>query len=62
MQILKKVFDKGGNDMNDCHKDCLSCANSFSEPSQDENESDILHCMEKDGQVVDENDCCELYN
>lgn len=48
--------------MYECPKDCLSCSNSFSEPSQDEHEPDILHCMEKGGEVVDENDCCELYN
>lgn len=43
-------------------KDCLSCANSFSEPAQDESRQDVLHCMEKDGEVVDESGYCEEYN
>ena len=33
--------------MYECPKDCLSCANSFSEPAKNENEPDILHCVEK---------------
>lgn len=45
-----------------CPKDCLSCANSFSEPAHSESEPDILHCMEQDGKIVNENDCCEKYN
>ena len=50
------------SNMHECPKDCLSCANSFSEPAENENESDVLHCMEKDGQVVSETDCCDEYN
>lgn len=41
-------------------KDCLNCANSFSEPTT--GETDILHCMKKDGQVVNGNDYCEEWN
>ena len=48
--------------MYECPKDCLSCANSFSEPAKNENEPDILHCVEKNGKIVKDTDCCELYN
>ena len=47
--------------MYECPKDCLSCANSFSEPAKNENEPDILHCVEKNGIIVKDTDCCELY-
>jgi hypothetical protein len=40
-------------------KDCLSCANSFSEPSGSD---DILRCMIKDGKVIKEDDICEEWN
>ena len=40
-------------------KDCLSCANSFSEPSEN---GDVLHCMENDGEVVGETDWCAKWN
>lgn len=46
--------------MYECSKDCLSCANSFSEQG-DEN-GDILHCMKHDEMIVDENCYCEDYN
>ena len=45
-----------------CPKDCLSCSNSFSEPAETEGQPDILHCMIKDGEIVDEDGCCEEYN
>lgn len=48
--------------MYQCQKNCLNCANSFSEPSFDENKPDVLHCMEHDGKVVDADDYCEDYN
>ena len=48
--------------MSECPKDCLSCDNSFSEPAKKENEPDILHCVEKNGKIVKDTDCCELYN
>ena len=38
------------------HKDCLSCSNSHSD------ECDILHCMERNGQVVEEDGYCEDWN
>ena len=44
----------------DCIKDCLSCANSFSEPKEDGNE--VLHCMTKDGKEVPENGHCADWN
>ena len=34
----------------ECPKDCLNCANSFSEPS--DNGNDILHCMVHDEEIV----------
>ena len=40
-------------------KDCLSCSHSFSEPCDD---GDILHCMERDGEVVGETDWCAKWN
>ena len=39
---------------NENYKDCLSCSNSH--------ECDILHCMERDGQVVEEDGYCEDWN
>lgn len=42
-----------------CEKNCLNCSNSFSEAGV--GKFDILHCMEKDGVIVDENDCCNKY-
>ena len=48
--------------MREVKKDCLSCANSFSEALNDPNKSDVLHCMEQGGKVVKEDDCCEKYN
>lgn len=51
---------KGYVAMYECSKDCLSCANSFSEQG-DEN-GDILHCMKHDEMIVDENCYCEDYN
>ena len=41
------------------NKDCLSCANSCSEPCED---GDILHCMERDGEVVEDNGYCDKWN
>ena len=46
--------------MYECPKDCSSCANSFSEQG-DEN-GDILHCMEHEEMIVDENYYCKDYN
>ncbi len=40
-------------------KDCLSYSNSFSEQCDD---GDILHCMERDGVVVEEDGCCVEWN
>ena len=40
--------------MENCTKDCLNCANSFSEPASADNMPDVLHCMLHDGEVVDE--------
>jgi hypothetical protein len=42
-------------------KNCLSCSNSFSEPS-DNDEGDILHCMLNDGKIVEENSVCKEWN
>jgi len=44
----------------ECLKDCLSCANSFSEPS--DNGNDILYCIVHDEEIVEETYCCEDYN
>lgn len=38
-------------------KDCLSCANSFSEEGK---EFDILHCVLHD-KVVEDDECCKDY-
>lgn len=43
-------------------RDCLSCSNSFSEPSENSESEDILHCMEQDGKVVSENGYCNKWN
>lgn len=40
-------------------RDYLSCCNSFSEPGDD---GDILHCMERDGVVVEEDGYCVEWN
>lgn len=40
-------------------KNCLSCCHSHSEPGED---GDILHCMEKDGEIVGETDWCACWN
>ena len=53
---MKAKFDCGNNDE---YRDCLSCANSFSEERVD---GDVLHCMIKDGAIVKETDCCEEWN
>lgn len=37
------------------HKDCLSCANSFSDDGSD---GDILRCMLHGGKIVKEDKCC----
>lgn len=44
----------------ECIKDCLSCANSFSEPK--ENEDDVLHCMLNGGKEVFADECCDEWN
>lgn len=41
---------------NENYKECLSCTNSHSD------EYDILHCMERDGQVVEKDGYCEDWN
>lgn len=48
--------------MKECIKDCLSCADSFSEPTEIDNESDILHCMLQNGKVVEPDNVCEEWN
>lgn len=40
-------------------RDCLSCSNSFSEPCDN---GDILHCIEQDGKIVEENEFCDNWN
>ena len=47
--------------LSDSMKNCLSCSNSFSEPS-DNTDGDILHCMEQNGKIVEENGCCSRWN
>ena len=44
------------------NNDCLSCGHSFSEPAQDENEFDLLHCTIQDEKVVDEENYCDEWN
>lgn len=56
------TVSKDGKNMYECPKDCLSCANSFSEPSATNTEKDVLHCMIHNEKVVDENYFCEDYN
>ena len=41
-------------------KDCLSCSHSFSEPGA--GDGDTLHCMERNGEVVNESGYCESWN
>ena len=45
-----------------CKMCCLLCSNSFSEPETDGSGEDILHCMAKDGVIVNPMDCCDEYN
>lgn len=40
-------------------RNCLSCSNSHSESGT---EGDILHCMERNGEVVSETDWCAMWN
>lgn len=42
------------------HHDCLNCSASMSD--DDENGNMILRCVEHDGKIVDENDCCDEWN
>ena len=39
-----------------CKHDCFSCANAFID------DSDKLHCVLKDGQVVNDDGSCEGWN
>ena len=41
-------------------RDCLSCSNSFSE--EGDLNGDILHCMEQNGKVVDDDFYCNNWN
>ena len=41
-------------------RDCLSCSNSFSEEGN--KNGDILHCMEHNGKVVEDNFYCKYWN
>lgn len=41
------------------YKDCLSCANSFSEERPN---GDVLHCMLFDDKIVEENQYCDEWN
>lgn len=41
------------NRTHECPKDCLSCANSFSESSTTNTEKDVLHCMVHNEEIVD---------
>lgn len=50
----------GGEGMTKEHHDCLNCSASMSD--DDENGNMILRCVEHDGKIVDENDCCEDWN
>lgn len=60
-ECLKELKDKiaGQFVKSKIVRDCLSCSNSFSESCED---GDILHCMEQDGKVVEENGCCNKWN
>lgn len=57
---MYNIKKKGTKYMCEYPKDCLSCANSFSEPS--DNGNDILHCMVHNEEIVEEDYCCEDYN
>lgn len=41
-------------------RDCLTCSNSFSEEGN--STRDILHCMEQNGRVVDDDFYCDNWN
>lgn len=46
-----------------CKMCCLLCSNSFSEPeAKEDTGNDILHCMAKDGEIVNPMDYCDEYN
>lgn len=48
--------------MKECPKDCLSCSNSFSIPSEESISGvDELFCIIKQ-EIVEEDECCEEYN
>lgn len=44
---------------NDISLNCLTCSNSFSEETDS---GDVLHCVEHDGKIVNEEGFCEDYN
>lgn len=56
---VKKELEKNLTALEKCNKDCLSCANSTSEPCDN---GDILHCMEQNGKIVEENGYCDKWN
>lgn len=43
----------------ECTKNCLNCTCSFSEETPD---GDVLHCCEREGEVVLEDFYCEEWN
>lgn len=40
------------------YKDCLNCVHSSSEKTK---YGDVLHCEKRNGEIVDDNYCCDFY-
>lgn len=56
-EIISKISSEKID--NTHYKNCLNCANSF---SQQNSEGDILRCMLYDGKIVEEDKCCGEWN
>lgn len=55
----RKLTNKNFKPHTNRYKDCLSCANSFSEEHSD---GDVLHCMLHNEKIVDDNEYCDEWN
>ena len=56
---VNKELERNLTAIEKCNRDCLSCTNSTSEPCDN---GDILHCMEQNGKIVEENGYCDKWN
>lgn len=56
---VKRDLEKNLAALEKSNRDCLSCANSMSEPCKN---GDILHCIEQGGKIVEDNGYCDKWN